>query len=207
MADLSDIITPNNVLTATSTNTVTNKTINASNNTVTNVSLTTAVTGTLPVANGGTGTTSTTFANLTTNVTGTLPVANGGTGLATLTANNVVLGNGTSTVNFVAPGSNGNVLTSNGTTWTSAAAPSSIASAGGVGAYALMAIFSTPAANLGDSIAASRLVYAGGFTSTQIWATSVTGFQPTGTWRLMGGAGPSGGTDSTYYYAIFLRIA
>jgi hypothetical protein len=45
------------------------------------VDLTSQVTGTLPIANGGTGTTSTTFANLTTNVTGTLPVANGGTGI------------------------------------------------------------------------------------------------------------------------------
>ena len=49
-------------------------------------------------------------------------VASGGTGLATLTANNVLIGNGTSNVTFVAPGSNGNVLTSNGTVWTSAAA-------------------------------------------------------------------------------------
>lgn len=48
----------------------------------TGLPLTTGVTGTLPIANGGTGTTSTTFANLTTNVTGTLPVANGGTGSA-----------------------------------------------------------------------------------------------------------------------------
>ena len=87
--------------------------------------LTTNVTGTLPIANGGTGTTSTTFANLTTNVTGTLPVANGGTGAATLTANNVLLGNGTSAVQFVAPGTTGNVLQSNGTTWTSATVPSS----------------------------------------------------------------------------------
>ena len=47
------------------------------------VVLTTDVSGTLPIANGGTGTTSTTFANLTTNVTGLLPVANGGTGTAT----------------------------------------------------------------------------------------------------------------------------
>jgi hypothetical protein len=51
-----------------------------------------------------------------------LKVAKGGTGAATLTANNVVLGNGTSAVQFVAPGTSGNVLTSNGTTWTSAAA-------------------------------------------------------------------------------------
>jgi hypothetical protein len=62
---------------------------------------------------------------LTTGVTGTLPVANGGTGAATLTANNVLLGNGTSAPLTVAPGTSGNVLTSNGTTWTSAALPSS----------------------------------------------------------------------------------
>jgi len=75
----------------------------------------------LPIASGGTGSTSTAYVNLTSNVTGTLPVANGGTSLATLTANNVILGNGTSAPTFVAPGTTGNVLTSNGTTWTSAA--------------------------------------------------------------------------------------
>lgn len=59
---------------------------------------------------------------LATHVDGTLPVANGGTGAATLAANNVLLGNGTSAVQTVAPGATGNVLVSNGTTWTSAAA-------------------------------------------------------------------------------------
>ena len=62
--------------------------------------------------------------NLTANTltpTNALGVAFGGTGLTTLTANNVILGNGTSTPSFVAPGSNGNVLTSNGTTWASTA--------------------------------------------------------------------------------------
>lgn len=83
-------------VTTTGTQTLTNKTINGSSNTITNVSLATGVTGTLPVANGGTGATA-------------------------LTANNVLLGNGTSALQVVAPGSNGNVLTSNGTTWTSAA--------------------------------------------------------------------------------------
>jgi microcystin-dependent protein len=60
--------------------------------------------------------------------TGTLGVANGGTGLTTLTANNVILGNGTSTPSFVAPGTSGNLLTSNGTTWqsTTPAASSSL---------------------------------------------------------------------------------
>jgi hypothetical protein len=49
----------------------------------------------------------------------TVTVAQGGTGATTLTANNVILGNGTSAPLFVAPGTNGNVLTSNGTTWAS----------------------------------------------------------------------------------------
>jgi hypothetical protein len=49
----------------------------------------------------------------------TVPVARGGTGATTLTSNNVILGNGTSAVQFVAPSTAGNILTSNGTTWTS----------------------------------------------------------------------------------------
>jgi hypothetical protein len=52
---------------------------------------------------------------------GTLAVGRGGTGQTSLTAENVVLGNGSSTVKFVAPGTANNVLTSNGTTWISAA--------------------------------------------------------------------------------------
>lgn len=52
----------------------------------------------------------------------------GGTGQASLTANNVILGNGTSAVQFVAPGTSGNVLTSNGTTWSSSAAASQASS-------------------------------------------------------------------------------
>jgi hypothetical protein len=100
------------------------------------VSLSTA-SGTLPVGNGGTGATTLTgvvkgsgSAALT---AGTVTVAEGGTGATTLAANNVLLGNGTSALQTVAPGTAGNVLSSNGTTWTSAAP---IASAGQITAVA-----------------------------------------------------------------------
>lgn len=59
-------------------------------------------------------------------ITSVLPVTSGGTGLSTLTANNVILGNGTSSVQFVAPGTSGNVLQSNGSTWTSVSLANSV---------------------------------------------------------------------------------
>lgn len=99
------------------------------------VDINTQTTGTLTVSRGGTGATTLTgvlkgngtsaftagTVSLTTEVSGTLPVANGGTGAATLSANAVLLGNGTSALQTVAPGTSGNVLTSNGTTWASTA--------------------------------------------------------------------------------------
>ena len=84
--------------------------------------LTSNVTGTLPIANGGTNSTSTTYCALGSNVSGTLPVANGGTGATTHTANGVLIGEGTSAITTVAPSTSGNVLTSDGTDWTSASA-------------------------------------------------------------------------------------
>jgi hypothetical protein len=48
---------------------------------------------------------------------GILGPTNGGTSATTLPANNVILGNGTTAVQFVAPGTSGNALFSNGTTW------------------------------------------------------------------------------------------
>jgi hypothetical protein len=61
------------------------------------------------------------FAASNVTITNPLAVASGGTGRATLTANSVILGNGTTAVNLVAPGTANNVLTSNGTTWVSQA--------------------------------------------------------------------------------------
>jgi hypothetical protein len=67
--------------------------------------------------------------NPTVALSGTIPVSNGGTGATSLAANNVILGNGTSAVQVVAPGTSGNVLTSNGTTWTSGVLPSATTTA------------------------------------------------------------------------------
>lgn len=71
---------------------------------------------------GTTGLTPNSASNGAITLAGTLNVANGGTSANTLTAENVIIGNGTNAVKFVAPGTNGNVLTSNGTAWTSVAA-------------------------------------------------------------------------------------
>lgn len=150
------------------------------------VGLTTDVSGTLPVANGGSGAATLTgvlkgngtaaftagTVNLASEVTGTLPVANGGTGAATLTANNVLLGNGTSGVQVVAPGANGNVLTSNGTTWVSQAPASapvssvngltgavSMTGLGDIGSYAVLIIATNTDVAVNSTVAGSDLRY------------------------------------------------
>jgi hypothetical protein len=88
-----------------------------------------ATTAFVTAATGTFGTMSTQNANAVAITGGTisgitdLAVADGGTGSSSLAANNVLLGNGTSALQVVAPSTTGNVLTSNGTTWTSAAVP------------------------------------------------------------------------------------
>ena len=79
------------------------------------------VDGVSTISFGTTGLTPSTATSGAVTVAGTLAVANGGTGATSLTANNVILGNGTSAVQVVAPGTSGNVLTSDGTTWSSQA--------------------------------------------------------------------------------------
>lgn len=103
---------------------------------ISEVNLATGVTGTLAIANGGTGTTSTQFANLTTNVTGTLPVANGGTGgllpvanggtgRNTITSGALVLGAGTSQVGQLTGSAVGQVPQWDGSAWGVGSLPSS----------------------------------------------------------------------------------
>jgi hypothetical protein len=91
----------------------------------TKVATTAYVNSAVTTATGSLGTMSTQNANAVAITGGTitgitdLAVADGGTGSSTLAANNVLLGNGTSALQTVAPSTSGNVLTSNGTTWAS----------------------------------------------------------------------------------------
>ena len=99
----------------------------------------------LTVAQGGTNATTATDARASlsaaksgansditslTGLTTPLAVSQGGVGVATIAANAVVLGNGTSAIQTVAPGTAGNVLSSNGTTWTSTPAQTIVTGAG-----------------------------------------------------------------------------
>jgi hypothetical protein len=105
-------------------------------------------------------------------LTGAVPVANGGTGQTSLSANAVILGNGTSGVQTVAPSTSGNVLVSNGTTWVSQA-PSgggvtslngqtgaiTTTTFGNIGNTALVMLYSTSTFKISDTVSGSILYY------------------------------------------------
>ena len=79
------------------------------------------------IASHGLATSATTdMTNMGNAASGTLVVARGGTGATTHTANNILVGNGTSAIGSVAPSTSGNVLTSNGTSWASTAPAGSV---------------------------------------------------------------------------------
>jgi hypothetical protein len=65
-------------------------------------------------------------------LSGTLAVANGGTGQSTLSTGAVLVGNGTSGISSVSPGGSGQVLTSNGSSWSSSALPTASSSVSGI---------------------------------------------------------------------------
>ena len=123
--------------------------------------------------------TSTGFTGNAANVYNTVLVANGGTGATSLTANNVILGNGTSAVQVVAPSTTGNVLTSNGTTWTSAAL-SAVTSLNGqtgsitnttldtIGSVIRTAANTSTVLKPGDTISGSNLYYPTSLTTVGI---------------------------------------
>jgi len=137
----------------------------------TGLPLTTGITGTLAIGNGGTGSTSTTYCSLTTNVTGTLPVANGGTGVASATAYALLAGGTTTTGAFqsiASVGTSGQVLTSNG----AGALPTFQTASGGVTTISFGSTGLTPStATSGAVTVAGTLAVANGGTG----ATTSTG--------------------------------
>jgi hypothetical protein len=141
--------------------------------------------GNLTAAKSGANSDITSLTGLTTPLT----VAQGGTGAATLTANNVLLGNGTSAPQAVAPSTAGNVLTSDGTTWTSVA-----------GAYPLTS-GTAVASTSGTSI---------DFTSIPSWVKRITvmfdGVSTNGTSSLLVQLGDSGGIENTGYLSTSIAV-
>ena len=78
------------------------------------IGLATHVSGTLPIANGGTGSTSTTYCDLAANVTGTLPATNGGTGNASYAVGDLLYASTTTALSKLADVATGNALISGG---------------------------------------------------------------------------------------------
>ena len=133
-------------------------------------------------------------------VTGLVAVANGGTGATSLTANNVLLGNGSSALQVVAPSTAGNVLTSNGSTWSSAAPSNAVTSVNGVtgavvttGLYAIGSCVIGRPANMsnyagGSTVAGSALyatLYGANYTASGWNVAGWADLINTGSWRCM----------------------
>lgn len=170
------------------------------------------LTGTLPIANGGTGTTSTTFTNLTTNVTGTLPTGNGGTGLtSTPTSGQIDIGNNTGfTRTTLTQGANVTITNGSGSITIAAAGnvvvdtnTSSGATTYTVGTTILVISNPTGGGGLFDLNSAQTIYTDGTYFSTQNIGSSLTG-----TWRCRGNSFQfSAGEDTYKYLYSFQRTA
>jgi hypothetical protein len=164
-----------------------------------------------------------------TGLTTPLTVAQGGTGSATLTANNVLLGNGTSAPQTVAPGTTGNVLTSNGTTWTSSAGSTgtvtSVATGNGLSGGTITTTGTLTVAcpsfnSVGSyvwgraSVASGSTItsgsnYSAGTGNTQVSSANSKSFSNnlSGTWKLMS-SGNSNGTACDYdVSSLYCRVS
>jgi hypothetical protein len=142
----------------------------------------------LPIASGGTGTSSTTFVNLATNVTGTLPIANGGTGLTATPSNGQLdIGNGTGFTRAVLTAGSGISVTNSagGITIASTVTPGTgtVTSVGGTGTVNGITLSGTVTSS-------GNLTLGGALTGVNL-ASQVTGTLPvanggTGTTTLTG---------------------
>jgi len=130
---------------------------------------------------------------------GTLGVPRGGTGATTLTANAVLLGNGTTALQTVAPGTTGNVLTSDGTTWTSTAP--AIGSITGLGTGVATFLGTPTSANLRaaltDEVGTGAVYFVGGALGTPASGT-VTNLTGTASININGTVGATTPTTGAF---------
>jgi hypothetical protein len=157
----------------------------------------------LPIANGGTGSASTTYCSLTTNVTGTLPVANGGTGATTQTAYAVLCGGTTSTgayQSIASVGTAGQILTSNG----AGALPTFQAAGGGFASGTVMLFAQTAAptgwtknTTTGDNSALRVVTGTASTGGSQGFTTAFASQTPTGSVSITSVTGSAGATTLT----------
>lgn len=139
-------------------------------------------------------------------LSGTLNVANGGTGATTLASNALLVGAGTSTVATLAPGAANTVVKSNGTTWTAAnISATDITSGtlpvarGGTNTTTLSANGALYADGVGTTVLSGTLpVASGGTGATSLTANGALYANGAGT-AVLSGTLPvaSGGTGST----------
>jgi hypothetical protein len=157
----------------------------------------------LPIASGGTGSTSTTYASLTANVTGTLPVANGGTGATSQTAYAVLVGGTTSTgayQSIASVGTAGQILTSNG----AGALPTFQAAGGGFASGTVMLFAQTAAptgwtknTTTGDNSALRVVTGTASTGGSQGFTTAFASQTPTGSVSITSVTGTAGATTLT----------
>lgn len=198
-ANITIALTSNTTTLGNATLTLGGTTTSVGNLTLTNANITSVAT-TFPnsyLANSTTtlgnatltlGSTTTSVGNLTltnatiSSVSTPITVAQGGTGLSTITANNVILGNTTGTVQVVAPGTSGNVLTSNGTTWISQAATggSNVPTGGGTDA-----IFFNNGQTVNSSYSIPASTNAGTFGPVAIGASATVTIPSSSTWTVI----------------------
>ena len=163
----------------------------------------------LPVASGGTGSSTAGGARTSlsaagsgansdiTSITGlttALTVAQGGTGAATHTSKGVLIGNGTSAVTTVSPGTSGNLLKSDGTSWTSSA-PTAVKGLG-LGGEVWSSVISTYSVNTQYTNSLSYPI-----AMTADWSNGTKSFTVNGV-QNAGASGANGNTQTSIFIII-----